>query len=246
MSGKVGNNLEAANSLLKIMTPMAPSPEELQQQKFSLLKRMVSLNPDNIESTAELAVIYDKKGKKDKCLSLLEPLSNKLGTTEGARILGSIYLDKGKNEEALKIIEPYVTAKSKEIFKTNKEYNKQFVNAFNFSKSLLKSGRAYGFEYRKYKTLDNAGKKKLVNKYIFNYIKNSSSLKKAKAAYDKACVAVPISLKEAGIRCSNGEFKRADTILKNIASAAKTTPHYQVLRKRTDTGLGIKTLEKEK
>jgi hypothetical protein len=47
----------------------------------------------------------------DRCRSLLEPLADKLGESEGARILGEIYAREGKVEESFKLLNQYVTTR---------------------------------------------------------------------------------------------------------------------------------------
>ena len=238
LDGTIGNDLEATRHLLKTVKDIAPLPKDFEEQQLKLLERTVQNSPNSIAAVTELTTILDKKGQTERCIRLLEPLANKLGITDGARILGTYYLNQGNEEKALPIIEPYVTAMAKEVSKTNQKYSDMFKVAFDQKKRWLTTGRAYGFDYKKYKSSDKKTKAALVNKYMFTSIANDSVLKKAREAYNKACKAVPIALREAEIRCNQNDFKRADFILTNIESAAKRKELYKQLRKKTSTALG--------
>ena len=56
------------------------------------LEKAVSAEPVNANPAIDLAAILDAENKTDECRKLLEPHLDKLGKTEGARVLGQIYV----------------------------------------------------------------------------------------------------------------------------------------------------------
>ena len=238
IEGPIGKDLKAAQDVLNTIKVYAPKPENFEEQRLKLLERQIKSDPHSVAAVTELTTILEKRGETGRCIKLLEPLASKLGTTDGARILGTFYLDQGREDEALPIIEPYVTAAVKEITKKNKEYNDKFKMVFNQKKNTLTSGRAYGFDYRKYKKADSVQKSALVNRYLFMSIAQDTTLKKSREAYNQACKAVPLALKEAEIRSNKNDFKRVDFILTNIEKSASKNELYKKLRERADKALG--------
>ena len=99
-----------ALELLEAVAPLAPPGEDLNAVRRSLLERLVAARPDDPELVSRLAAVHEAGGQDELAVALLEPLLARLGTTEGARILGLADVRRGRVEPALALLRPYAHA----------------------------------------------------------------------------------------------------------------------------------------
>jgi hypothetical protein len=84
--------LEAA-ALLKAALPAVEASDTQAYRKAwrGYLQKAVSADPTNAAPAIDLAVILDAEDNPDECRKLLTPHAARLGTTEGARVLGQFW-----------------------------------------------------------------------------------------------------------------------------------------------------------
>src|SRR6185436_2945416 len=85
-------------TILEDVAPLDPKSEQVAPLRLDLLKRSVAAHSDNTNRLVELALVYEAGEKMDECKKLLLPRRDKLGSTEGARILGQQLMQEGDYE----------------------------------------------------------------------------------------------------------------------------------------------------
>jgi tetratricopeptide (TPR) repeat protein len=99
-----------ALEILEAVAPLAPEGEDLNTARRGLLEKLVAARPGEVEPVSRLAAVHEAQGEDELAVALLEPLRARLGTTEGARILGLADVRRGRVESALALLRPYTHA----------------------------------------------------------------------------------------------------------------------------------------
>src|SRR5262249_48548837 len=88
--------------ILDAVAPAAGKQEEetLVPQRQELLERLVAKEPNDPDAATQLALLYESQHQLPKCEAILVKVGDRLGTSEGARILGQIYSQQGKYDQA--------------------------------------------------------------------------------------------------------------------------------------------------
>jgi hypothetical protein len=97
-----------ALEILEVVAPIAPQGGDLNELRRELLEKLVAAHPDDPEIVSRLAGVFEATGQEERALRLLEPIRERLGTTEGARILGLADARRGQANLALGLLRPYV------------------------------------------------------------------------------------------------------------------------------------------
>ena len=108
MARHASDDPKGALALLDVVAPLVPEKEKdtLKTARLNLLERIVAQTPGDPALASDLAVLYEDHDETDKCKALLMPLRDKLGLTEGARILGLILSREGNIEERTPCLSP--------------------------------------------------------------------------------------------------------------------------------------------
>src|SRR5262249_13649970 len=112
------------------------------KEQRALLERLNARHPDNAEVASALAVVYEKQGETARCEKLLMPHLKRLGTSEGARILGRILAQKGKFEEAHALLAPYAEENLKLLHEAEEGYQQAVQRAWQKVVAEVNSGQA--------------------------------------------------------------------------------------------------------
>ena len=108
---RVSTDPTGALEVLEAVAPLAPGRgEDLNAMRQGLLETLVADRPDDPGSISRLAAVHEARGQDDRAVALLEPLRSRLGTAEGARILGLGDVRRGRVEPALTLLRPYAHA----------------------------------------------------------------------------------------------------------------------------------------
>src|SRR5205814_4714051 len=105
------NDPDASLEILRQLAVLDPNNDSLRTEEVELLKQTIAAHPDNTNRVVELALIYENARELDQSYELLAPYRQRLGATEGARILGQHLLQGGQYEEAYGLLQPYVQAR---------------------------------------------------------------------------------------------------------------------------------------
>ncbi len=102
---------EGALAILEVIAPLAPKDDDVNAVRLGLLEPLVAAHPGDPELTSRLAVVYEARRQVDRAVTMLEPLRARLGTTEGARILGLADARRDRVDQALALLRPYTLAR---------------------------------------------------------------------------------------------------------------------------------------
>ena len=71
-----------------------------------LLEKLIAAQPDDPELLSRLAVVFETQGQEERSIRLLEPIRERIGTTEGARILGLADAQRRPSRAGLEVASP--------------------------------------------------------------------------------------------------------------------------------------------
>jgi tetratricopeptide (TPR) repeat protein len=142
----------AALRVLDLVAPLAMDPTEAQQLEKRLVKALAEKNPADVALASRLASLMSAAGDQTADLrALLVPHEDRLGTLDGAAILGQIYADEGKFEEAAKLLGPFIDARLPGYQAAMRQVLAARDAVFSRAETLILAGKAPGFDQAKYK-----------------------------------------------------------------------------------------------
>lgn len=229
-----------AIKLLNAVAALAPNPQVLQQQKYTLLVKAVAKEPNNLDMVSELALIYEKRKAWDQCQKLLEPVRHQLRTQEGARILGQWYVRKGMLRDAYALLLPYTQERLRSLHQAERQFEKTYTQVRERAIRDLRYRRAPSSFYTTYfRSLPKAERHRRIGAYLEERAKQDPTLRKARQALIATARIVPVamdlgivmlyrarSMKDAGAR--QKELQEAERIFLSIRGIAGKTTRYQL------------------
>ncbi|MBI1373693.1 MAG: tetratricopeptide repeat protein [Phycisphaera sp.] len=184
----------AASELLEALRPAAPDEKEFSERQLALLERVLAKEPNDVALASRLAESYEATDNLDKCQALLEPMRDKLGDSEAARILGQIYAAKGEHEKAYTLLEPYVKQRLNTLHNAETAYQKAVEQAWKRELNILDKGRGPKSFYRQYERANEAAQEKLVQDYMAEKLRNDGGLADRREALRETASVVPVAL----------------------------------------------------
>src|SRR5262249_47216856 len=136
------------------------------------------------------AVIYEKDKRWADCTKLLTPHRAKLGTTEGARILGQSLARDGKLEEAHALLGPYVEGRLERLHGAEASFESAQKNII----TQLQAGQAPGFDYQRFSNAAKAEQGAILREYMQSRYQNDPGLKSAREALVREASVVPVAI----------------------------------------------------
>jgi hypothetical protein len=171
-----------ALALLDVVAPVVKEPRRWQARRRELLECIVAREPNDLAAVSELALTCEAEGDLARCEALLMPLKDRLGDTEGARILGQILLRKDKFEDAAGVLEPYTTARLPLLRMARERYD----GAVQQLVQQVQQGSAPGFPYLRFRDAEKEAKRTMFQEYLAAQLQENPNLKSANEAYQKA------------------------------------------------------------
>jgi tetratricopeptide (TPR) repeat protein len=163
-------------ALLEAIEPGAGKVEDFLPAKTRLLERLHREQPNNLDWTIRLAVVYEQTNQRPRCQKLLEPLAKSLGNSEGARILGQVYQEQGKLDEALALLQPYVDAHVQGLSQAQAQYRARALAVQERVLKSLKEGKASDFDFARFEGAGKQQKQEMVQTYMLRHIQEDSEL----------------------------------------------------------------------
>lgn len=186
----------AALALLEVIAAFAPDPQAELNLRRDLLERLFAKSPDSPEVASRLAAVYEEKGERERCEKLLAPFEGRLGTLDGAAILGRILSGRGQLDKARALLAPFVEARLPALRAAEAEFKAAYQAAEGRAVELLKGGKAPGFDYSKYDRATKAQQQTMVSSYIDDQLKDDPGTRAArqKMMAERAVVGATIDL----------------------------------------------------
>ncbi|MCE9546209.1 MAG: hypothetical protein K8T25_11900 [Planctomycetia bacterium] len=150
--------------------------------------------PGNVDYVVRLSVIYEAQNKPAQCRKMLEPLAARLGTTEGARVLGQIYARENEPDKSHELLMPYAQKRLKQLHDAEQNFTAVYKRVATRVIDMLKQERAPGFSYDRYKSLPEPQREAMVDEYIQSQIKDDPELMRARDELAAQGQVVPVAL----------------------------------------------------
>jgi tetratricopeptide (TPR) repeat protein len=182
---------------LKLTAPFVgnvPKGDELAKFRLPLLEKALAKDPNNVELICDMALMLEALRDYARCEKLLAPHAAKLGTKEGARILGQIYTNQGKFEEAFPLLGPYVEDRLQRYLDAEKNWQMIVKQIDDESGKALQERKATGFDYAAHNKADKATQVKMVQEYLDSRLRNHPNAMRAQADYQRENRVVPVAL----------------------------------------------------
>ncbi|HEV3255319.1 MAG TPA: hypothetical protein VG013_00435, partial [Gemmataceae bacterium] len=171
-----------ALALLDVIAPLAPDETALNAARRPLLERVVARDPADPEPASQLAVIYEAEHHLVRCEALLRPHRRRLGTREGARILGQILARQGKIEQAHALLLPYAEEHLKQLHKAEEALVAAMRAVRERINKEAQVGAPPGFPLERYRRAGKEEQQKIEQEYILSRMKAAPAVKAAEAA----------------------------------------------------------------
>lgn len=159
--------LEEPRGAIAVMDALRPLAEDAwMAQREPLLEALLAREPGDLEATGELAGLLWRRSQTDRCRSLLEPMADRLGATEGARVLGLLRAAEGDLAGARALLVPYLRQRLPELHDAERSFQAALQQAQQDALVQLQNGAANRGWYQHYETLDEEGQREAVGAWI--------------------------------------------------------------------------------
>ena len=216
-------DLDAALDILKSAAALDPTNAVIQPLQIDLLKSAIAAKPDNTNCVVELALIYEADKQLDESVKVLLPYRQKLGATEGARILGQYLLQEGKYEKAYGLLFPYVQVRLYRLHGIEATYSNTVAAVSERALADLNANRADRSFYASYKTASKAQKAEMVDNYIESRMRNDPAFKRVLAEFKEANQVVPVALDLGIVQLNRAQNLKDAAARKTELEAAEKT-----------------------
>ncbi|HOX07470.1 MAG TPA: hypothetical protein PK280_13790, partial [Planctomycetota bacterium] len=182
--------------ILDSVGKLAGDSKDHAARRAAALRAAAARHPDDPDLASELAVLLESEKDLAGCEKVLTPLADKLGTREGARILGTIHADAGRFDQARKLLTGYCEGRLKTLHATVKEYNQAQQAVADGAIARLRAGSAGPSWYQAYeaKAADKAAQQAMVDEYVTRAINSDLRLKKLGEQLSAQAAVVPVAL----------------------------------------------------
>ncbi|MEX0703863.1 MAG: hypothetical protein WD069_17320 [Planctomycetales bacterium] len=233
------SNPRGALAALAAVERHAPDAEAFVDRRLALLERAVRAAPEDPALASELAVIYESRDRLADCETLLAPHSARLGTHEGARILGRILAGQDRLDESHALLVPYTEGRLKQLHEAEREYKAALEAAQSRIFQDLEQDRAPAAFYVEYQRATEQRQSELVQEYVVARMKEAPELVQAQARLARESRVVPVAL-ELGIvmlrraqelsdpAARKSELERAEKTFLAVRGAAGESDEYRL------------------
>ncbi len=202
------SDVRGALAFLDVIAPLAKDTAAVDATRVQLLERAVAEEPKNADLASRLALMYEARGGLDQCHELLVPLKERLGTSEGARILGQSYARRSEYESSFALLLPYVDGRLKELRAAEEGYNGAVEKKWARIVERLQAGGGPEDFYRRYEAADQAGQQAILREYVGTQIRDDPVIVAAKEEVMALADVVPVAFDLGIVR-----FRRAQEMV---------------------------------
>jgi tetratricopeptide (TPR) repeat protein len=217
------SDVRGALEFLDVIAPLAKDTAAVDATRVQLLERAVAEAPESPDLASRLALMYEARGELDKCDELLVPLVERLGASEGARILGQSYARRGEYQSSFALLLPYVDGRLQQFRAAEEAYNAVVEQKWARVVERLKGGEGSEDFYRRYEAADEAGQQAIVREYVETQIRDDPAIVAAQEEMMALADVVPVALDLGIVRLRRAQ-KMVDSQARRdeLAEAEKT------------------------
>jgi len=183
-----------ALAILEVIAPLVTVAEALVAKREQVLERAVAHEPNDPEPASKLALIYEGRGELERCEGLLDPHRDRLGDTEGARILGQLDAARGEVEASFALLAPYCEGRLERLHGAEQAYNNAAELAWKRAVGRLEKGQGPESFYRQYKAASEDEQQALVQEYVEKQIRGDAGIRMKQEALIREASVVPVAL----------------------------------------------------
>lgn len=194
VDGSLENAPRESLRLLTAITPLAPKTFDAAERREMLLESLVRHEPEDPEPASELALIFEQRGDLERCRELLSPHAERLGKSEGARLLGQIRASEGRLEESRALLLPYTQGRLAKLGKIERAFDKASQEAWDRGIEKLNRGAAQKSWYDRYEAASEEEQARLVQEWVGERIHKDSRVAAAEKALIQEAAIVPVAL----------------------------------------------------
>jgi hypothetical protein len=176
--------------LLEALVP-ALAPAAPVERPAAVLTTLAAALPADPRPASLLAELWERAGDSARCETLLEPHAARLGTLEGARILGQLRLGQDRLEESQRLLEPYVGEKLPRLHAAAEECERLYQRSQE--EALEQLNRDSSFR-RTWEAASEDRRETLVEGRITAHLRDDRALARAQAEFERASAIVPVAL----------------------------------------------------
>jgi tetratricopeptide (TPR) repeat protein len=210
-------------AILETVESAAPKPDAATASKQKILEKLTASHPADVVFLSKLAVVYERSKQRERCEALLKPQEKKLGTTEGARILGQLYIEKGKHEEAYSLLQPYLDARLQTLHKAEERYVSALEAAATRILNSIKNRTAPDFPYQRLEQAGEEEQQRIFLEYRDRQLARDADVKRATVALSQEMPVMDVAMDLGSLQAQRGR-QMADpaTRTKELERAEKT------------------------
>lgn len=216
-------NPQGALDILRAIAPLAPTNAPTRPREIALLQRLLAGRPDDTNHAVELALLFEREPDPAAVGRTLLPFKGRLGTTEGARLLGQFLLQQGEHGDAYAHLHPYVQARLEQLHKLERDYTNAIHSVSEAALENLRQGRGPQEFYRVYKGASDEAKQRMVDDHINEQVKSSTRVRQATAALASAGQIVNVTLDLGIVQLNRAQGMTDPTARKAELEAAEKT-----------------------
>jgi tetratricopeptide (TPR) repeat protein len=238
-AGQQDSDPRRAFAVLDAVSQLDAKDKRLAELRQKLLLRLVDLEPNNVEYLSQLALIYEGQQQFAKCEELLAKQRNRLGDSEGARILGQIYASKGEFEKAYDLLSAYAASRLQSLHDAEAAYKSAIQLAEQRIDKELNNRTAVGFNYGKYQNLDKDGQRAMLDDYFTERLKGDTDItaKREALARQSGVISVALDLGTVMVQRAQGmadpkarkqELEKAEKAFLDVQGVAAGSDEYRL------------------
>ncbi len=216
-------NPEGALDILRAVAPLAPTNTPVRPQEIALLQQVLTKKPDDTNRAVELALIFESEPNPEASARTLLPFKGRLGSTEGARILGQHLLQQGDYSDAYAHLHPYVQTRLTQLHKLERDYTNAVHSVSEGAVEDLRKGRGPSEFYNVYKGASEDAKQRMVDDFINERIKTSTQVRQARAALSAGGEIVNVALDLGIVQLNRAQGMASPAERKQELEAAEKT-----------------------
>ncbi|MCO5170115.1 MAG: hypothetical protein M9894_27595 [Planctomycetes bacterium] len=158
-----------------------------------LLEALVAREPD-VEAASELAALYEGRGQGERAVALLRPLADRLGASDGARLLGQALAAEGDVDAAHRLLLPWLDARLAALHEAEAALRRALEQGQEAALQVLRSGGAGQAWYARYDSVGPAEQERQVVEFVHGRLQRDPAVLQARERLTAASDAVPVAL----------------------------------------------------
>ena len=238
-SSKAARSPGAAALVFDAVAELAPDTERAHQEQEALWKSALAVDASHVACLSRLAELYERTQRQEECLALLQPHEERLGTSEGARILGQLYSARGKYDEAYTLLTRYTEDRMSALRAAESRYDALAGRIQQNAIKDLNDGKGPDSFYRAYDRANEAEQTRLVHEYVSKLMNSNAKLEEARETMMEAANVIPVALdlgqvllrraqENPDAEARSKDLDRAEKVFRKTQSFAGETDEYRM------------------